>query len=99
MDTVAALPTFEELRRFVRQSLCERDRLDPEQTPLFEGVVTRAGRPVGLFYQLQGTRLLKTYAIWAGEENRLLFYDSTGQRFGEVSLSEAPDPLRLKAAA
>ncbi len=93
----AALPTLEDLRHFVLQALCQHDHLDPSQTPLFEGVITRRGRPCGLFFQAQGPRLLKNYAIWAGEEDRILFYDCTGQRFGETRLSEAPDPLRLAA--
>ena len=46
-------------------------------------------------YGLPG--LLKTYALWAGEENRILFYDSGGERYAEVRLCEAPDPLRLAA--
>jgi hypothetical protein len=41
--------------------------------------------------------LLKTYAIWTGEENRIIFYDSHGTRFGECQLIESPDPLRLAA--
>jgi hypothetical protein len=34
--------------------------------------------------------LLQTHAIWAAEENRLLFYNSSGARFAEAHLSEAP---------
>jgi hypothetical protein len=34
---------------------------------------------------------LRTYAVWASEENRILFYDCTGMRFTETRLSEAPD--------
>ena len=34
-------------------------------------------------------------AVWAGEENRILFYENSGERFAEVSLSEAPDPMLL----
>jgi hypothetical protein len=41
--------------------------------------------------------MVKTYAVWAGEEDRILFYDSTGLRFGETKLSEGPDPLKLAA--
>jgi len=33
--------------------------------------------------------------VWAGEENRILFYDSSGLRFAEVRLSEGPDPLKM----
>lgn len=97
MDPVACLPTLEELRRHIHQMLCGHDNLDPTQTPLFEGVITRKGRPCGLFFQIQGPRLLKTYALWAGEEGRILFYDSGGVRFAEIRLSEAPDPMQLAA--
>jgi hypothetical protein len=38
---------------------------------------------------------MRNYAVWAGEENRILFYDNSGERFAEVRVSEAPDPLRL----
>jgi hypothetical protein len=95
MDTVVNLPTLDMLREHVRRTLCARDQLDPAQTPLHQAVITRAGRPCGLFFQVQGPRRVKTYAVWAGDEDRILFYDSTGQRFSEIRLSEAPDPLRL----
>ncbi len=94
---VASLPTLEELRKHVLHRLCAQDRLDPAQTPLWQAVILRRGKPCGLFFQAQGPRQLKTYAVWAGEENRLLFYDCTGARFAEVQLSEAPDPAKLAA--
>jgi hypothetical protein len=97
MDAVVSLPTLDELRRHVLRTLCAHDNLDPEQTPLFQGVIRRRGRPCGLFFQIQGPRRLKTYALWAGEENRILFYDTAGVRFAENRLSEAPDPLRVAA--
>jgi hypothetical protein len=97
MPVVLALPTLEDLRRHVRETLCSHDRLDPEYTPLAQAVITRSGKPCGLFFQARGPRLLKTYAVWAGDEGRILFYDSTGQRFGETRLCESPDPLKLAA--
>lgn len=95
--TVAVLPTLDELRRHVLRVLCSHDKLDPDQTPLHQALITRGGKPCGLFFQVQGPRLLKTYAVWAGSEDRVLFYDSTGLRFAETRLSEAPDPLDLAA--
>jgi hypothetical protein len=92
-----ALPTLEELRRHVLEQLCARDRLDPQQTPFFQGLLTRRGRPCGLFFQVQGPRQVRSYAVWAGEENRVLFYDNAGQRFAETRLSDAPDPDSLAA--
>ena len=99
MVAVACLPTLEELRGHVLEILCTHDHLDPEQTPLFESVLFRRGKPCGLFFQVQGPRLLKTYAVWAGEENRILFYASTGERFAETRLSDAPDPKELSMAS
>jgi hypothetical protein len=92
---IASLPTLEELRKYVHESLCAPDRLDPGQTPLYQGMVKRKDRPCGLFFQVRGPRQLKTYALWVGEENRILFYDSTGLRFAETRLSDGPDPLKL----
>ncbi|HEY8505489.1 MAG TPA: hypothetical protein VIL46_12975, partial [Gemmataceae bacterium] len=82
----------EDLSRFVRETLCEHDRLDPAQTPFFRTVLTRRGQPVGGVFHIEGPRLLRTSAVWAAEEHRILFYDSTGVRFREVRLSESPDP-------
>jgi len=98
MDTaVVALPTLEDLRHHVLHTLCAHDHLEPSVTPLFQGVITRSGRACGLFFQVRGPRQLRTYAIWAGEEDRILFYDGTGARFAETRLSEAPDPRKLAA--
>ena len=97
MDTVVGLPTVDALRGHVLNTLCAHDQLDPAQTPLHQSLITRAGRTCGLFFQLQGPRLVKTYAVWAGEENRVLFYDSAGVRFAETRLSESPDPRKMAA--
>jgi hypothetical protein len=95
MSTIVCLPTLKLLCDHVRQTLCKHDQLDPTQTPMHQAVITRSGRPCGLFFQVQGPRMVKTYAVWAGDEDRILFYDSNGQRFAEVRLSEAPDPVKL----
>jgi hypothetical protein len=88
---VLALPTLKELRSHVHETLCARDRLDPLETALEQAIILRSGKPCGLFFQVHGPRLQRTYALWAGEENRILFYDSTGSRFAETRLSEGPD--------
>jgi hypothetical protein len=89
--SVVALPTPESLTRFVRDMLCSHDRLDPAQTPLYRSILKRQGRPCGLMFHVEGPRLLKTSAVWAGDEHRILFYDSTGTRFAEARLSEEPE--------
>jgi hypothetical protein len=86
-----SLPTLEKLRAYVLETLCSRDNLDPNATPFFQGLVVRGGKPCGLMLQIQGPRQLKTHALWLGQEDRILFYDSTGARVAETRLCEAPD--------
>ncbi len=95
MRDVAALPTLHDLCRHVLNILCRNDNLDPTQTPLEQALITKRGKPCGLFFQVLGPRLLKNYAIWAGDENRILYYNSNGERVAETKLSEAPDPRTL----
>jgi len=97
MAAVASLPTLEALRRHILETLCLHDRLDPQQAVVHEGVIHRAGRPCGLFLQVTGPRMVKSYAVWAGEESRILYYDSSGLRFAETRLSESPDAAALAA--
>jgi hypothetical protein len=91
------LPTVDELRRHVHQTLCARENLEPSVTPLHQAVVERKGKPCGLFFHIQGPRLLKAYAVWSADESRVLFYDAAGDRFAETLLSEGPDPGSLAA--
>jgi hypothetical protein len=97
MAAVASLPTIEALRRHILEILCVHDRLDPQQAVVHEGVIHRSGRPCGLFVQVTGPRTVKSYAVWAGEESRILYYDSSGLRFAETRLSESPDAEALAA--
>jgi hypothetical protein len=92
METTAvSLPTLDTLRSHVLQTLCARDHLDAAQTPLHQSVITQAGRACGLFFQIQGPRSLRSYAVWAGTEHRILFYDTAGERFAETCLKKGPD--------
>ena len=95
MSDVAALPNLTDLCQYVLTALCSHDNLDPNQTPLEQSIITRKGKPCGLFFQAVGPRLLKNFAIWAGDENRILYYNSSGERVAETKLSEAPDPRAL----
>ena len=100
MDAITlALPTLDHLRQYVHQRQCQHDQLDAGQTQLHQAVINRAGKPCGLFFQAQGPRMLKTYAVWAAREHRVLFYGSDGSRFGETKLSEAPDVRELAKKA
>jgi hypothetical protein len=88
----ALLPSVDELREHVHQTLCTHEDLDARYTPIHQTVVCRQGKPCGLFFHIQGPRLVKAYAVWSGDDNRILFYDTRGDRFAETQLCEAPDP-------
>ena len=88
-EAVVALPTVDELAAFVHRTLCLQDALEPGQTPLHRKGLTRAGRPCGAVFHVEGPRLLRTSAVWAADDHRILFYDSTGQRTRAVRLSES----------
>jgi hypothetical protein len=87
---IAASTGETQLDRFIKEKLCLKDRLDVERVPMTKADVLRHGRKVGRMYCVEGPRRLRTTAIWIEPEHRVLFYDSTGKRFGEARLSEAP---------
>jgi hypothetical protein len=96
---VVAAGSLDELEKLVHRTLCEQDRLDPVQTPLHRSLVKRGGRVCGLYFMVQGPRLLSSHAIWASDEHRVLCYDSAGLRFVELRLCEAPDATALAAGS
>jgi hypothetical protein len=96
---VEALPTYDRLRQYIRDALCAHDGFAPEQAALKQAAIRRGERTCGLFFQLIGPQRQKAYAVWAGDEHRVLFYDATGARFAEVRLSESPDPAHLDRQA
>jgi hypothetical protein len=95
-EAVVALPTLSELSTFVHRTLCQQDSLDPEQAPLVRVPLTRTGRPCGFVFHVEGPRLLRTSAVWAADDHRIIFYDSTGLRVRSVRLSESPDSDELQ---
>jgi hypothetical protein len=97
---IRSLPTTEALRDHVKDVLCGHDRVDPSQAELRQADVERAGRVCGVFFQVRGPRLLRAHALWATDERRVLFYESTGERFAETRLTDAPAlPERARQVA
>lgn len=88
--TTATLLSVEDLCQYVRERLCAHEDLDPRYTPLYHSVLRKQGRACGMFFQVQGPRQVKAYAVWSSDESRLLFYDARGGRFAETVLSEGP---------
>lgn len=53
-------------------------------------VLTRRGRPCGIFFCLHGPRSVKCTCIWETDKNTILFYGTSGERFQKMSLAIAP---------
>lgn len=97
--TVTAFPTVDELAAFVHGVLCEKDKLELKQTPLYRTPLIKRDRDCGIVFHVEGPRLLRTSAVWTADADRIIFYDSTGTRFHTVELSEGPDLGAGKKAA
>jgi len=97
-QAVVACAAVEQLAAHVHQVLCDRDALDPVQTPLYRTPLRKGERVCGLVFHVEGPRLLRTSAVWSADDDRIIFYDSTGQRFHEVRLSESPALAECEAA-
>lgn len=98
LPSVVSLPTDGELKAFIHKELCGLDQLDPSQAPLRATPLKRNGRPCGAVFHVEGPRLLRTSAVWAADESRILIYDSTGQRTRDVTVADAPDATGTRAA-
>jgi hypothetical protein len=78
------------IRRYVNQTLCDKDRLEADQFPLYERVLKRDGEPCGVYFYLYGPRSLCLTAIWETDGNTIMFYGSRGERFGKTQLIAPP---------
>jgi hypothetical protein len=87
---VIACAAIEDLAAMVHQKLCEKDALDPTQTPIFRTPLRKGLRVCGMVFHVEGPRLMRTSAVWSADDDRVIFYDSSGMRFHEVRLSESP---------
>ena len=87
---VIACAAIEDLAAMVHQRLCEKDALDLTQTPIFRTPLRKGSRVCGMVFHVEGPRLMRTSAVWSADDDRLIFYDSSGLRFHEVRLSESP---------
>lgn len=88
------LPTFLDLREFVRAVLCARADLDPS-TPMDERTLLRRDRPCGIEYTMVPGRSVRLSAIWDAGQKRIFFYDQNLERF-QVSRVQGPDALEIE---
>ena len=82
--------TLTELRDFVVGTLCEQCQLQVGAFQVTQRVLMRNRRPCGILFCLHGPRAVKVTAIWETDQNRVLFYGSTGERLQKIQLIDAP---------
>ncbi len=82
--------SFEQLRQYIYQTICEQFHLQPEAFCLTQRILTRGGQVCGVFFSVEGPRAVKFCAIWEIEGNQILFYDPAGVRFLRVQLRYRP---------
>ena len=80
--------TINQLRLFVTQTLCHHNDFEEGIFQVTERTLTRGKRPCGIFFCLHGPRSVKLTAVWETENNSILFYGSTGERFQKTSLPQ-----------
>ena len=88
LATLNDIKDITSLSQFVHHALCELDHLDQAQTPLFKLPLRKANNICGYVFHIEGPRLLRTSAVWNADDNRILIYDSQGERVKEIHLLE-----------
>jgi hypothetical protein len=87
------------IRRFVNETLCEKDQLEANLFPLSERVLRRSGAPCGVLFCLHGPRSLCLTAVWETDGNTILFYGSRGERFRKTQLIAPPQIAEFATAS
>lgn len=85
-----AVQTLDALREYVNETLCRIDQLVPGAFQMSERVLSRGGKPCGIYFCLIGPRAVRYSAIWETENSTILFYGPTGERFHKAQLVDGP---------
>ena len=87
---ILRLDDLHAIRRYVNETLCEKDQLEADIFPLDERILVRSGAPCSVYFVLRGPRSLCLTAIWETDSNTILFYGSRGERFRTTQLISPP---------
>ncbi len=97
LTTCNQLETLEDLRDYVNETLCDHEQLEIGAFEMTERILTRGGRPCGIYFCIHGPRQVRFSAIWETDRNAILFYGSTGERFLKTQLGAGPQLSNLAA--
>jgi hypothetical protein len=74
------------VREFVMTQLSDENGLLPNAFPITERVLYRHDVACGVFFCLHGPRSIRLTAVFDTDAERILLYDSLGQRTGSYEL-------------
>ncbi len=80
--------TLDDLRRFVHIELCRKENLLGDQFTLQESPLKSRGKSCAVQFTLWGPRSIRLGAIWSCDSNVVYFYDTQGQRYDKLLLTE-----------
>lgn len=83
------IENLKQLRKFVSHTLCQRNDFEEGVFHVTEEFLTKCGKLCGVLYCLHGPRSVKLTAVWESEQNSILFYGSTGERFHKTNLANS----------
>ena len=90
------ISNYSELYDYVNETICLHNQLKKGAFQLTKRLLTRNGRPCGIFYCLHGPRMVKFVAIWEAEKNQVLFYGPTGEKVQQTKIVDSiQDDLSL----
>jgi hypothetical protein len=81
------------IREFVMNELSNQNGLLPDAFPMTQRILTRQGVTCGVFYCLHGPRNIRLTAVFDFDADRVLLYDSRGQRTCSYALSEVVEEV------
>jgi hypothetical protein len=84
---ISEISTLEDLRGFVKQTICDHKQLLPGAFRFRERILVRHEKPCGLHFTLSGPRAVQFSAIWDAARRTMLFYDCNGERFHRNDLT------------
>ena len=90
VECKTSIQDFEDIRQYVTETLSNFELLRPDSTQLTLKLLTRSGRPCGVYFCLHGPRAVRLSAIWETDANTILFYGATGERRQRLSLPSTP---------
>jgi hypothetical protein len=97
-ETTRDIISVDQLRSFVRSTLCEKENLVEEQFRMGEAPLVLCGSPCGLQFSIRGPRSIRLSAVWAADANVIYFYDARGERFLKVRVNSRFEWLTAAAA-